>query len=279
MGAQLEFSLLGPLLVGRNGGVVPIPAGRQRALLAALLLNGGRVVQADELIEVLWGSGPPASARASLHNYVKRLRKALGDADHTRILTRRHGYAISAHDDELDVSRFETLLRGARAAMRAGVWDRAASQSREALSLWRGEPLADVESDTLAWREVPWLAELRLQALEVRLEADLRLGGHAEVIPELRQLVRLHPMREQLLALLMLALYRCGRQREALAVYTDACQVLVSELGAEPGTGLRQLRQQILSADPALAVPAPAPAPNTAAVSFLSRTDVVHAPR
>jgi len=269
MSARLSFGLLGPLLVSGDGGIVPIPAGRQRALLAALLLSAGRVVQVDDLIEILWGSTPPASARASLHNYVKRLRKALDDADHSRILTRRRGYALSALDDEFDVSRFEMLLRGARAAMRAGAWDQAASQARAALSLWRGQPLADVESGTLAWREVPRLAELRLQALEVRLEADLRLGGHAEVIRELRQLVRVHPLREQLPALLMLALCRSGRQAEALAVYADVRQVLAEELGTEPGTRLRELRQRILSADPILAVPVPTPPPGSAALAAL----------
>lgn len=252
MTARLEFSLLGPLLVRRDGAVVPIAAGRQRALLTALLLNSGQVVQADQLIDMLWEAGPPTSARASLHNYVKRLRQALGDAGHSRIITQGRGYTISVAADELDVSRFEALLRAARAAMRAGAWSRAASEAHAALSLWRGEPLADLEAETLAWQEIPRLAEMRLQALEIRLEADLRLGGQADVIPELRRLVRAHPLREQLHALLILALYRCSRQAEALAAYQNARQVLIEELGTEPGAGLRETHQRILTADPVL---------------------------
>jgi DNA-binding SARP family transcriptional activator/Flp pilus assembly protein TadD len=275
MGDRLEFSLLGPLRVDRDGTPVPVPPGRQRALLAALLLNGGRVMPADELIEVLWGSLRPASARVTLHNYVKRLRQALGDSGHARILTQSPGYLISVIPDELDVSRFEVLLRAARVATRAGEWEQAASQAHAALSLWRGEPLTDVESEVLTWREVPRLAELRLAALEIRLDADLRLGGHAEVIEELRQLVRAHPLREQSHALLMLALYRCGRQAEALAVYADARRVLIEELGTEPGAELREMQQRILSADPALTVlPVPVPEPPAPPVA-LSRAPVV----
>ena len=259
MGPRLEFSLLGTLLVSRDGAAVPVPAGRQRVLLAALLLGGGQVLQADELIEVLWGLQPPEAARASLRDYVKRLRTALGDSSHTRIRTQPPGYAISVDADDLDVSRFEALLRAARVAMRTGAWEQAATRAHAALSLWRGEPLADVESEALARREVPRLAELRLQALEVRMDAELRLGGHTEAIPELRRLVGVHPLREQLHALLMLALYRSGLQAEALAAYRDARQILVEKVGSEPGTRLRELHQQMLSGDPVLAVPAPAP--------------------
>jgi DNA-binding SARP family transcriptional activator/Flp pilus assembly protein TadD len=261
MGPRLEFSLLGTLLVSRDGAAVPVPAGRQRVLLAALLLGGGQVLQADELIEVLWGLQPPEAARASLRDYVKRLRTALGDSSHTRIRTQPPGYAISVDADDLDVSRFEALLRAARVAMRTGAWEQAATRAHAALSLWRGEPLADVESETLARREVPRLAELRLQALEVRMDAELRLGGHTEAIPELRRLVGVHPLREQLHALLMLALYRSGLQADALAAYRDARQILVEQVGSEPGTRLRELHQQMLSGDPVLAVPVPAPAP------------------
>jgi DNA-binding SARP family transcriptional activator len=259
MGRRLEFGLLGPLLVTLEGTAIPLPQGRQRTLLAALLLNRGQLMSADQLIEVLWGSAPPASARASLQNYVKRLRKALGDAGHSRILTQHRGYAISVDDDEFDVSRFEALLRAARTAIRAGAWDRASSEAHAALSLWRGEPLADVDSEALARREIPRLAEMRWHALEVRLDADLHLGRHADVIPELRRLASVHPLRERLHELLMLALYRDGRRAEALAAYQQARHVLIDELGAEPGTGLRELHQQILTADPALAVPAASP--------------------
>ena len=220
MAARLEFSLLGTLLVSRDGAAVPIPAGRQRVLLAALLLGGGQLQPADELIEVLWDVHPPASAHASLRNYVRRLRDALGDSGRTQIRTQPPGYAISVDTDDLDVSRFEALLRAARLAMRAGTWEQAATRARAALSLWRGEPLGGVESEALTRREVPRLADLRLQALEVRIDADLRLGGHAEAIPELRRLAGVHPLREQLHALLMLALYRSGKRTEALAAYS-----------------------------------------------------------
>jgi DNA-binding SARP family transcriptional activator/Tfp pilus assembly protein PilF len=256
---RLEFGLLGPLLVDRGGDRVPIPAGRQRALLAVLLLNAGQLVSAGDLIEALWGLDPPTSARASLQNYVRRLRKALGDGDHSRIRTQPRGYLISADASELDVARFEVLLRAARAAAKGGSWDQASAAAHEAMSLWRGEPLADVESEMLALREVPRLSEMRLQALEVGLEADLHLGRHADVILELRRLAGAYPLREHLHALLMLALYQCGRQAEALAVYRDARKVLVNELGTEPGAELHQLHQRMLNAEPIVAVAESAP--------------------
>ncbi len=258
MAARLEFSLLGTLLVSRDGAAVPIAAGRQRVLLAALLLSGGQLLRADELIEVVWGCQPPVSARASLRNHVKRLRDALGDS-RARIRTDGRGYAIDVDADDLDVSRFEALLRAARMATRTGAWEQAASRAHAALALWRGEPLTGVDSEVLARREVPRLEELRLQALEVRLDADLRLGGQAGAIPELRRLVGVHPLREQLHALLMLALYQSGLQAAALAAYTDARQVLVSELGSQPGTRLRELHMRMLGGEELLAIPAPAP--------------------
>ena len=142
--------------------------------------------------------------------------------------------------------------------MRSGSWQEAAGRAREALSCWRGEPLADIESDTLTLREAPRLAELRLQAVETRIDADVRLGGHAEVTAELQHLCEAHPLREHLHGLLMLALYRCGRQAEALAAYQHLRAMLVEELGAEPGAELQMMHQQILGADPALAAPQPA---------------------
>src|SRR5205823_4521609 len=229
-------------------------------LLAALLLNAGRPVSLDELAEALWGPDPPPSARVTIQNYVMRLRKALGDTGTSRIGTLPSGYAIQADASELDVARFEDLLCAARAAARERRWRDAADQARSAVSLWRGDPLADVGSELLADREVPRLAEMRLQALETRIDADLHLGCHADVITELRRLVARDPLRERLHAQLMLALYRDGRQAEALAAYQRARQVLVEELGAEPGTGLRDMHQQVLTGDPALAFVPPAPA-------------------
>jgi DNA-binding SARP family transcriptional activator len=255
--AEAEFGLLGPLLVRRGGTVVPVTAGKQRVLLAALLLSANQVVSLEELNAALWGLTPPMSARVTLQNYVKRLRQALGGADGSRISTLPHGYMITVAPDELDVSRFEALQGRARKAADAGAWDRAAAQLRGALSLWRGEPLGGVPSKLLAGREAPRLAEMRLQAIEARIDADLHLGRHADVIGELRQLTSAYPLRERLHALLMLALYRDGRQGEALAAYQRARRVLIEELGSEPWPELRALQRQILTADPALRLPEP----------------------
>jgi DNA-binding SARP family transcriptional activator/Flp pilus assembly protein TadD len=257
MTPKLEFCLLGPLVVRCGGVALPVPQGRQRAVLAVLLLNAGRVVSVGEMAETLWGPSPLPSAPVTVRNYVKRLRRVLGDADQARILTRSPGYAIRVDPGELDVARFEVLLEGARGAARAGSWEMAADQARAALALWRGEPLADVKSEALALREVPRLAELRLQAAELRIDAELRLGRHGVVIAELERMAAANPLREHLHALLMLALYRDGRQAEALAAYQHARRVLVAELGTEPGAELRELHRQILTAGPVLAGPKP----------------------
>ena len=259
MTVSAEFGLLGPLRVRCGGAEVTVPRGRQRAVLAALLLNAGRVVSLDDLTEVLWGAHPPPSATVTVQNTVMRLRQSLGEA-RSLIRTQPRGYLISIVDGKLDVSRFEDLLRDAQAAVRNDSWPEAAAAAAAALALWRGEPLADAGSELLIAREAPRLAELRLQALEARIDADLHLGRHKQVISELRRLASAHPLRENLHGLLMLALYRDDRQGEALAVYTAARRTLVEELGAEPGSGLRQLHQQILAADPALTLRPSGPA-------------------
>ena len=252
-----EFCLLGPLLVRQGDVMLPVTPGKQRTLLAALLLSADRAVPFDELAEALWGSTPPPSARVAVQNHVMKLRKALGDG--VQIRTHPHGYQILVDDGDLDVSQFEAHLAAARAGARDGSWDAAAEQARAGLALWRGEALAGVWSDLLAARDIPRLAELRLQAIEVRLDADIHLGRHAEVITDLQRLVAAHPLRERLHELLMLALYREGRQAEALAAYSRARRMLVHELGTEPGPGLRQLQWQILNGDPALDLPAHRP--------------------
>jgi DNA-binding SARP family transcriptional activator/Tfp pilus assembly protein PilF len=252
---ETEFWLLGPLVVRRGEVAVPVPRGKQRAVLAALLLNANQVVSVDELTETLWGADPPPSARVTIQNNVMRLRRALGDADGGRIVTQPRGYCIRVAADELDVTRCEVLLEGARAAAREGSWHVVADRARAALKLWRGGPLADVESDLLASQEVPRLEELRLHARETLIDADLHLGRHGEVIVELRQLVVSYPLRERLHAQLMLALYRDGRQAEALAAYSAARQILIDELGTEPGSELQEVHQRILTADPSLAGP------------------------
>jgi DNA-binding SARP family transcriptional activator/tetratricopeptide (TPR) repeat protein len=257
MTPKLEFCLLGPVVVRCGEVTLPVPRGSQRAVLAVLLLNAGRVVSVAELAEALWGSAPVPSAPVTVRNYVKRLRRVLGYPDQARIVTRSPGYVIRIDPGELDVARFEVLLEGARNAARGGSWEAAADQARAALALWRGEPLADVESETLALREVPRLAELRLQAAELRVDAELHLGRHGVVIAELARMAAAHPLREHLHALLMLALYRDGRQAEALAVYRHARRVVVAELGAEPGAELRELHRQILTHGPVPADPEP----------------------
>src|ERR1700691_3383632 len=261
MTPKLEFCLLGPLVVRCGGVVLPVPRGRQRPVLAVLLLNAGRVVSVGEIAETLWGPAPLPSASATVRNYVKRLRRVLGDAGQARIVTRSPGYVIRVDPGELDVARFEVLLEGARDAARGGSWEAAADQARAALALWRGEPLADVESEALAPREVPRLAELRLQAAELRIDAELHLGRHGVVIAELERMAAAHPLREHLHARLMLALYRDGRQAEALAAYQHARRVLVAELGVEPGAELRELQRQILTTSPVLAGPECGPLP------------------
>jgi DNA-binding SARP family transcriptional activator len=235
-------------------------------VLAVLLLNVGQLVSVDDLARMLWGQERPAAARVTVQNYVKRLRKALGDADRSRISTHASGYSISVATSELDVSQFEMLAAAACVAIRDGSWERASQQAAEALSLWRGEPLADVGCDLLSAREVPRLAELRLQAQEAQLDAALHLGGHAEAVPELRRLSDAHPLRERLHMLLMLALYRSGRQGEALTAYQDARRVVIEELGTEPGRQLRDLHQQILTDAPDLGAPRPAAAKPAPAV-------------
>lgn len=249
MEPKIEFFLLGTLLVRKCDQTVPIRHGKERVVLATLLLNAGRVVTIDELAEAAWGAQPPRSAYVTLQNYVKRLRQELGPDGRTRIKTEPPGYGLTVDADEFDVLAFEALVHGARAAARLRWWRAMAERTRAALSLWRGEALADIRSDMLVTREVPRLVEMRMEATEMRIEADLRLGDHREVVPELRRLTDAHPLREHLYMLLMLALSGCGRRAEALAVYQRARRTLLTELGAEPGTELRDAHLRVLNAD------------------------------
>src|SRR5215813_15445283 len=171
MAPEPRFCLLGPLLVRREEAVAPISAGKQRVLLAALLLNPGRAMSADELAELLWESGPPASARHTLQNYVKRLRQALGDTDRSLVTTQTDGYLLQVPAGQVDIWRFEAMTAEARQALRAARYEQAAGELREALSLWRGRPLADVPCDHLVVRHVPRLEDMRMQAHEARIEA------------------------------------------------------------------------------------------------------------
>jgi DNA-binding SARP family transcriptional activator len=273
MPVEMEFCLLGPLVVRRDGAAVPIPRGKQRALLAALLLQAGRPVSAGRLIELLWEGAPPPSAKAGLQNYVRRLRRALGDQRHDRIATCPGGYLINVGVGELDITRLETGMAAARTAARQESWQQAAGQAVAAAALWRGEPLSGVDVPLLVLQEAPRLTELFLQAREVRIEADLELARHTDVVVELQGLIAAHPLREHLRALLIRALYRCGRRAEALAAYQEARALLVEELGSEPGPELQALHQQVLTDDPALAAPAPPP------TGERSRTPTLEVPR
>ena len=251
----MDFGLLGPLVVRDGGRDVPVSAPRQRVLLAALLLSGDRVVSLDALAETLWDTEPPTGARGALHSAVQRLRSALGPSGAELIETRPPGYVMKVGDRRLDVRDFGVLAARGHACAEAGDWARAASLLREALALWRGEPLADIPSQLLRDREVPPIEDQRLRALAARIDADMRLRRHAEVVPELRQLVAAHPLREQFHAQLMLSLYCSGRQADALAAYQDVRRLLADKLGLDPGPALRLLHQRILAADSDLLMP------------------------
>jgi YVTN family beta-propeller protein len=254
----LEFRILGPFEVSERGQQLEIGAGKQRALLALLLLRAGEVVSTDRLIDALWGERPPASALNSVHIYVSQLRKALRNG---RLETQGRGYALALEPEQLDLGRFERMLREGRALLAEGDPQRAAEALRAALALWRGPPLSDFASEPFAQGEIARLEELRLSALEERIEADLMLGRHAELVPELEALIREHPLRERLRAQLMLALYRSGRQAEALDAYQQARRTLAEELGLEPGRKLQELEGAILRQDAKLDPPGRAATP------------------
>ena len=253
----MNFRILGPLEAEEDGRLVALGGSKQRGLLALLLLRANEVVPRDRLIEELWGDRAPETAATALQGYVSALRKTLGP---NRILTRAPGYLLKVEPEALDLTRFERLVRHGRAALADGNANAASTALTEALSLWRGAPLADLDSTGRAHAERLRLEELRLSALEDKFEAELALGRHAELVPELEALVVENPLRERLRGQLMVALYRCGRQAEALETYQRARRLLVGELGLEPGAALRSLEQAILKQDPALAPP---PAPTT----------------
>jgi peptide/nickel transport system substrate-binding protein len=248
----VDFAVLGALAVQRDGEDLPLGGPKQRALLAILLLNANTAVSRDRLIDGIWGERPPPTAAHTLDNYISRLRKTLGEG---RVSRRAPGYVLRVMPDELDLDRFARLLALGREQLAAGDAGQAARDFRAALAVWRGPALADLRLEPFAGAEADGLEELRLQALEYRIEADLALGAGSELIPELETLVREHPFRERPLGLLMLALYRAGRQAEALAAYQAGRRRLAEELGLEPGPELRELQRKILEHEPGLAPP------------------------
>ena len=250
----MEFRILGPLEVFEERGPVRLLGRKQRALLALLLLRANEVVSSDRLIDELWGHKPPRSGSTALRVLVSQLRRSLGSND--ILTTRSPGYVLRVGPDEVDLTRFTRLVGEADGAEPLT----AAARLRDALDLWRGPPLADFTYAPFAQAAIARLEELRLVALERRIDADLALGRHDELVPELRSLVQEHPFRERLHGQLVLALYRSGRQAEALDAYRRARRRLVDELGLEPSPVLQELERAILRQDPALALGA-APAP------------------
>src|SRR5262245_35745146 len=229
----MEFRVLGPLEVGEDGGLVELGGVKQRSLLAMLLLNAGEVVSTDRLIDALWGARPPVRSGKSIQVYVSRLRKTLAD---DRLVTCPPGYVLHVEPAEFDLARFEQLVADARGAAP----DAASRKLSEALALWRGPPLADLAYEQFAQAEIARLEEMRLAAVELRIEADLALGRHAELVPELETVVVSHPLREHFRYQLMLALYRSDRQADALQAYQDARRELSEGLGLEPSDSLKQ---------------------------------------
>jgi DNA-binding SARP family transcriptional activator len=253
----MEFRILGPLEVWDEGREVSMGGPRPRALLAVLLLHPNEVVAADRLIDELWGEDSPERAAAALRVNVSRLRKALPQ---DVLTTRTPGYVIRIEQDQLDLHRFERLVDEGRTLLARGLAADASDRLRDALSLWRGPALADFVYESFAQAAIARLEEIRLAAVELRIDADLVLGRHDELGGELEALVAEQPLRERLRMHLMTALYRSGRQAKALDAYQDARRALVDELGIDPSPALQELERAILRQDPALDVEATAPA-------------------
>jgi DNA-binding SARP family transcriptional activator len=246
----LEFRVLGPLEVVSDDGPIQLGGPKQRATLAILLLNANRVVSVERLADDLYAGETPVTAVNQVQRQISALRKVLGSS--SAIETRSPGYVIRLDPDQFDLGRFERLTRDAAAAVNEGETERAAELLRQALDLWQGVPLADMTHEAFARGAIERLEEIRLAALEQRIEAELALGRHREVVGELEQLVLEHPLRESFRAQLMVALYRSGRQPEALDVCRKGRRMLVEEFGLEPTAALRDLERAILRQDPSL---------------------------
>jgi YVTN family beta-propeller protein len=246
----MEYRILGPLEVFEGDRQLALGGTRQRALLAILLLHANEVVSTDRLVDELWGENPPESGPKALQVAVSQLRKTLQTASADGLLvTRAPGYVLQVDEGELDRNRFERLVRDAGRERDPG---KRADQLRKALALWRGPPLGDLAYESFAQPAIAHLEEERLAALEERIEADLEAGQDAALVGELEELVARHPLRERVRGQLIVALYRSGRQADALHVYQDARRTLVEELGVEPGPELQELQKAVLDHDPAL---------------------------
>jgi DNA-binding SARP family transcriptional activator len=253
----MDYRILGPLEAFDGERRLALGGTRQRSVLAVLLLHANEAVARDVIVDDLWGENPPPTAPKVLQNCISALRKQLPTgADVLR--TVGTCYALRLEPAELDRDRFEDALADGRAALAAGAAEEAAARLREALALWRGPPLSDFTYERFAQDEIARLQELHVAATEERIDADLALGRHDELVPELEALVARHPLRERLRRQLMLTLYRCGRQAEALAAYRDARRALLGELGIEPTRALQDLERAILAQDAHLDAPAPA---------------------
>jgi class 3 adenylate cyclase/DNA-binding winged helix-turn-helix (wHTH) protein len=250
----MDFRILGPLEVVDEGRAIPLGGAKQRALLALFLVHANETLTTDRLIDELWGESPPANAAKTLQMQISRLRKALAAAD--LVVTRERGYEFRLDPEQLDSHRFERLADEGTGALTEGRPEAAAAALEEALTLWRDAPLADLSYERFAQGEIARLEDVRVGALEQLIDAKVALGRHAEVIAQLEVLIAEHPYRERLRAQLMLALYRCDRQADALQAYQDARRELVEELGIEPGERLRELERAILAQDRTLLAPA-----------------------
>jgi DNA-binding SARP family transcriptional activator len=266
----MEIRILGPLEVVAEGGPVELPSGKARLLLAALVVHANQVVSTDRLFEFLWHGQPPDSAVGTVQTYVSHLRRSLEPDRLPRqrnrlVISREPGYLLAVDRDQIDAGRFERLVGQARPFLGSAP-EQAAALLRSALSLWRGEPLADFGFEPFAQSEITRLTELRLTALEDRIDAELALGRHAAVCGDLAQLVGEHPLRERLSGQLMVALYRCGRQAEALRAYAGLRETLVEQLGIDPNPALGRLQAAILRQEPELDWPGPSKGPAPLAV-------------
>ena len=253
----MDFRVLGPLEVRSERGAVHLGGPKPRAVLAVLLLHANEPVSSERLVAAVWGEEESYENRKSLQVSVSRLRKALGEPG--IVATKGKSYEVRVRPGELDAERFERLVDDGRHALAAGHAEEAAASLREGLALWRGPALADLAVESFAETDIARLEEQRLVALETRVDADLAAGQQAALVGELRQLVADNPTRERLAGQLMLALYRDGRQVEALEEYRRARERLVEEIGVEPGPELRRLHEAILRQDPSLEPPAPRP--------------------